>query len=419
MTRSDPGVASAAAQKPSFVEFVALVALMMGVTAFSIDNLLPAFEPIRVDLKVPRAGDLQLIVTAYMIGFALMQLVFGTISDVIGRKPALIIGLAIYAVGCGLAMVTDNFTVLLVARAIQGMGTAAARVLSVAIVRDRFKGRDMARVMSLCMMVFLVVPVVAPTLGSAILLVGTWHLIFLAMLALGVILAVWFGLRMPETLHPENRVPFSVASIVRGLKVTVTTRRAFGYATGMGLMMGALMSFVASAPQIFDTEVYHLGSAFPLAFSSVAAVMSAASFLNSRLVGRIGMRHLSHAAIIGFTLVGGLQVAFALAYDGKPPFLLFCTLIALNQALFALTVPNFNSMAMEPLGAIAGTASSFIGFYTTLFGAIMGMVVGQSVAGSVLPLALGYFCLGFLAILSTFWAEKGKLFGGQMGAQPH
>ncbi|WP_035713073.1 multidrug effflux MFS transporter [Azorhizobium doebereinerae] len=416
MTKNERGVAPSTASAPSFYEFVAIVALMMGTTAFSIDNLLPAFEPIRQDLGVSRPADLQLIITAFMIGFAFMQLVFGTISDVIGRKPALMIGLAIYALGCVLALVTDSFAVLLVARAIQGMGSAAARVLSVAIVRDRFKGREMARVMSLCMMVFLVVPVVAPTIGSGILLIGTWHHIFVAMFALSVVLGVWFSLRMPETLHPEYRVPFSVRGIARGMRMTLTNRRAVGYATAMGLMMGALMAYVGSAEQIFDSEVYHLGAWFPIAFSSVAAVMSVASFVNSKLVGRFGMRHLSHAAIIGFTLVGAAQTVFAIAFDGHPPLLLFCSLIALNQALFALTVPNFNSMAMEPLGAIAGTASSFIGFYTTLLGAVMGMIVGQSVAGSVLPLSVGYMVLGLLGILAALWAEKGRLFGGQITA---
>ncbi|GGF60496.1 Bcr/CflA family drug resistance efflux transporter [Azorhizobium oxalatiphilum] len=417
MSKQDRGAAPSAASAPSFYEFVALVALMMGTTAFSIDNLLPAFEPIRQDLGVTRPGDLQLIVTAFMLGFALMQLVFGTISDVIGRKPALMMGLIIYCVGTVLALVTDNYTVLLIARVIQGMGAAASRVLSVAIVRDRFKGRDMARVMSLCMMVFLVVPVVAPAIGSGILMIGTWHHIFVAMLALTVVLAVWFGARMPETLHPEYRQRFSLGNIARGMRLTVTTRRAIGYSTSMGLMMGALMAFVGSSEQIFDSEVYHLGVWFPIAFSVVAAVMSVASFINSKLVGRFGMRHLSHAAIIGFFLTGVVQTGFGLAYDGRPPLLVFCALVALNQALFALTVPNFNSMAMEPLGAIAGTASSFIGFYTTLLGAVFGMIVGQAVSGSVLPLSVGYMVLGGLAILSTLWAEKWRLFGGQI--TPH
>ncbi|MFG1395506.1 multidrug effflux MFS transporter [Roseixanthobacter pseudopolyaromaticivorans] len=411
--KSDPARPGASA--PGFTEFVAIIALMMGLTAFSIDNLLPAFEPIHRHFAVQNANDLQLIISAYLIGFAVMQIVFGTLSDVFGRKTMLMIGLAVYAGGCVLAMTAESFNTLLFARAIQGMGSAAARVLSVAIVRDRFQGRDMARVMSFAMMVFLVVPIVAPAAGGAILLVGNWHMIFGAMLLMSLVLATWFALRMPETLHPEYRVPFSMRAIFAGLKMTVTNRRSFGYANAMGLMLGCLMAYVGSSQQIFETEVYHLGRLFPLAFAAIAGVMSVASFINARLVNRVGMRRLSHFGLCGFTLVGALQVTAALGFDGRPPVLLFCLLVGLNQALFALTVPNFNSIAMEPLGAVAGTASSFLGFYTTLMGALLGMAFGRAFDGTVLPLGLGYCLLGALGVLAVLWAERWRLFGTAPG----
>lgn len=403
--------------KPGFVEFVTIVALMMGLTAFSIDNLLPAFVPIREHFSVAEANHLQWVVTAYMIGFAFMQMVYGTLSDVLGRKKVLMAGLAIYALGCLLAIFAPTFEVLLLARAVQGMGSASARVLSMAIVRDRFAGREMARVASFVMMVFLIIPVVAPAIGGAILTVGHWHFIFGAMLILCLILAVWFGLRMPETLHPEYRVPFSVAGISRAMRITLSTRRTVGYATAIGLMMGSLMAYVASAQQIFETDVYQLGALFPIAFAVVAGVMSVASFINAKLVRRLGMRRISHFGLCGFTLVGALQVVAALAFAGKPPLLLFCALLSLNQALFAFTVPNFNSMAMEPVGEVAGSASSFIGFYTTLVGAVLGVVVGQAFNGTVLPLGLGYFLLGLAAIFLALWAEKGRLFSSQPDAK--
>lgn len=291
---------------PGFLEFVTIVALMMGLTAFSIDNLLPAFVPIREHFSVAEANHLQWVVTAYMIGFAFMQMVYGTISDVLGRKKVLMAGLAIYALGCLLAIFAPTFEVLLLARAVQGMGSASARVLSMAIVRDRFAGREMARVSSFVMMVFLIIPVVAPAIGGAILTVGHWHFIFGAMLTLCLILAVWFGLRMPETLHPEYRVPFSVAGISRAMRITLSTRRTVGYATAIGFMMGSLMAYVASAQQIFETDVYQLGALFPVAFAVVAGVMSVASFINAKLVRRLGMRRISHFGLCGFTLVGGI-----------------------------------------------------------------------------------------------------------------
>ena len=398
---------------PGFTEFVALVALMMGLTAFSIDNLLPAFSHIQQHFQVVEANDLQLLITAYMVGFGVMQIVFGTLSDVIGRKKTLMAGLVIYTAGCALAMIADSFTLLLIARLIQGLGAAAARVLSVAIVRDRFEGREMARVMSFCMMVFLIIPVIAPTLGSGVLLLAEWHMIFGAMLALGLILALWFGLRMPETLPPARRVPLSLRAIGAGMGRALSNRRTFLYTTAMGLMLGSLMAYIAVAQQTFENGIYKLGGLFPLAFAAIAAIMSVASFLNAKLVRTVGMRRLSHFGMVGFTLMGAAQVAAGYAWDGVPPVILYCTLLGLAQALFAITVPNFNSIAMEPMGAVAGTASSFIGFYTTLFGAALGVVVGRSFDGTVLPLGFGYMVLGLAAVVMVLIAEKGRLFSAQ------
>lgn len=398
---------------PGFAEFVALIALMMGMTAFSIDNLLPAFGPIRAHYQLENPNDLQLLITAYMIGFGLMQIVFGTVSDVTGRKKALMVGLAIYAFGCVLAMVAETYPLLLAARVIQGLGAAAARVLSVAIVRDRYEGREMAQVMSFAMMVFLIIPVVAPSFGSGVMLFAEWHMIFGAMLLLCVILAIWFGVRMPETLHPQYRVAFSLHAIAAGMKRALTHRRTLLYTTAMGLMLGCLMAYVAASQQIFEDGVYHLGKLFPLAFAVIAAVMGVASFINAKLVRSVGMRRLSHFGVCGFTLTGLALVISGYAFDGAPPVVLFCVLLSLAQALFAITVPNFNSIAMEPMGAVAGTASSFIGFYTTLVGAILGLIVGRAFDGTILPLGFGYFILGALAVLLVLVAENGRLFSAQ------
>jgi DHA1 family bicyclomycin/chloramphenicol resistance-like MFS transporter len=290
------------------------------------------------------------------------------------------------------------------------MGVAAARVLAVAIVRDCYEGREMARVMSLTFAVFIIVPVFAPAIGSATLLIGNWHFLFTSMLALAVVLAVWFGLRMPETLHPEYRLPLSAGRIFEGVRLTVTTRASIGYSTAVGLMFACLMGYVGSAQQIFETDVYALGPLFPVAFGLIAAVMGVASIVNSRLVRRLGMRRLSHAGVLGYLAVSVVQVAVALAYDGRPPLLLFGLILASNQFLASLTLSNFNAMAMEPLGAVAGTASSFTGFYTTLIGALLGLLVGQAFDGTVLPLGIGYVCFSVLTVLVVLWTEKGRLF---------
>lgn len=410
MSQSLSDRTAAGASEPSFAEFVILIALVMGLISLSIDNLLPAFEPIRQAFHIADPNELQLILTAYMGGFAVMQIVYGPLSDMIGRRPVLMLGLVVYTAGTLLAIVAQSFEVLLVARIVQGLGAAAARVLAVAIVRDRFEGRDMARVMSLTMMIFIIVPVIAPATGSLFLAIGSWRTIFVSMLALVVVVGVWFGLRMPETLKPEYRMVFSAATILGGIRRTVTDRAAFGNATAMGLIMACLMTYLGSSQQIFETDIYHLGHWFPLAFALIATAMGAASFVNSRLVRRLGMRRLSHAGLLGFIAMSAVLVVLTVIFDGRPPLLLFGVALAGAHFLMSLTLPNFNAMAMEPLGDIAGTASSFIGFYTTLIGAVGGFLIGQAYDGTVTPLALGYLGLGLACLCVVLWAERGRLF---------
>ena len=398
------------APSPSFLEFVLLVAIVMALGSMSIDNLLPAFSLISSDYALSHENEVQLVLTVYMVGFALMQLVYGPISDNVGRRPTLMIGLGIYAVGSLIALFAPSFEVLLVARFVQGLGAAATRVLAVAIVRDRYHGRDMARVMSITMMVFIIVPVFAPAIGSFFLLFGSWHAIFASMLALALLIAVWFGRRMPETLHPQYRMPFSLPRIAAGAKRCVTDRATFGYATAMGLMMGALIGYIGSTQQVFETDVYAFGAMFPVVFGALAAGMGVASFVNSRLVRKLGMRRLSHTGVVGYAVSAALMVAVSLAFDGRPPFVLFIVPLAACQFLFSLTMPNFNTMAMEAQGDIAGTASSVIGAYTTIAGALLGMLVSQSFDGTVTPMALGFLLLGIAALAVVLWTEKGRLF---------
>jgi DHA1 family bicyclomycin/chloramphenicol resistance-like MFS transporter len=410
MSATSAGAAARTAREPSFPEFVLIIAVMMALGSMSIDNLLPAFGPIQNDFGLSSANEVQLILTVYMAGFAIMQLFYGPVSDIVGRKPTLTIGLVIFAIGSLIALFAPSFELLLVARLIQGMGAAATRILSVAIVRDRYEGREMARVMSFTMMIFIIVPVFAPAVGSLFLLFGSWHAIFVSMLVMAVVIAVWFGRRMPETLHPEYRMPFSFARIAAGAKRCAQERVTFGYSTAIGLMFGGLMAYIGSSQQIFETEVYNLGHLFPLVFGMIAAVMGVASFVNVRLVRRLGMRRISHAGVCGHVLMSLLMVASALWFDGKPPLVLFAVNLAVCQFLFSLTMPNFNTMAMEPLGDIAGTASSMIGFYTTIMGTVVGMVIGQAFDGTVLPLAAGFLLTGIASLAIIYWTERGRLF---------
>lgn len=395
---------------PGFTEFVAIVALMMAVTAISIDNLLPAFPAIEARFAVADPNRLQLLVYVYMLGFGPAQIIYGPLSDALGRRPVLLASLGVYVAGCVLAMLAPSFGWLLAARVIQGMGAAGGRVLSTAIVRDRFAGREMASVMSLIMMVFLIIPMIAPAIGGAMLAFGSWVYVFVSMLILAFILTAWFGWRMPETLHPEYRRPLSLKATASAVRLTLSTRVAVGYATALGLLTGCIMGYVGSAQQVFDTGLYRLGPLFPLAFGLVAGAMGAATLINSRAVRRFGMRRLSQAGTLAFTLVGVLQVVIGLAFGGHPPLALFLGVLAMNQFLISFAMPNFNALALEPLGSVAGTASSFLGCYTTILGAGCGFLIGHAFDGTVLPIGIGYAVLGGLTLLVVVWTERGRMF---------
>ncbi len=395
---------------PGFIEFVAIVALMMAVTAISIDNLLPAFPAIEARFGVAEPNHLQLLVYVYMLGFGLAQIVYGPLSDALGRRPVLLASLGVYVAGCVLAMLAPSFGWLLAARVIQGIGAAGGRVLSTAIVRDRFAGREMASVMSLIMMVFLIVPMIAPAIGGAMLAFGSWIYVFVSMLILAFIVMAWFGWRMPETLHPEYRRPLSLKATAQAVRLTLSTRVAVGYATALGLLTGCIMGYVGSAQQVFDTGLYKLGPLFPVAFGLVAGAMGAATLINARVVRRLGMRTLSQAGTLAFTIVGLGQVALGLMYGGHPPLALFLSVLAANQFLISFAMPNFNALALEPLGAVAGTASSFLGCYTTILGALCGYLIGHAFAGSVMPIGIGYASLGGLALAVVAWTERGRMF---------
>ncbi|WP_235284994.1 multidrug effflux MFS transporter [Thalassospira sp. HJ] len=393
---------------PGLVEFICLMAITIGLVALSIDNLLPAFGPIAQDYGIEDGNRMQMLIYVFMIAFGLMQIVYGPLADSFGRRPTLIAGLGIYCIGTIMAIFADSFEHLLIARFVQGLGAAAPRVLTMAITRDCFEGREMARVMSFVMMVFIILPVFAPASGSLILALSNWHMIFVSTLVLAIAIVCWYLLRMPETLHPEYRHRLSMRRIVRDIRTTVTNRQTLGYATAMGMMFACLMAYIGSAQQIFETEVYGLGVWFPLVFGMIAACMSVSSFVNARLVRKIGMHKISHVALFIMTGSSLINVLIAIWFDGQPPLLLFGIGLTTILFCFSLTMPNFNSLAMEPVGAIAGTASSMIGVYSTLIGVIAGGIIGQQFNGTVIPLLAGYFSLGLIGIVIVGITERGK-----------
>ncbi len=393
---------------PRFAEFVAMMAALMALTALSIDVMLPALPQIRDDFRLDDPNTMQLVVTTYVIGFAIGQLFHGPLSDHLGRKPVLLVGLGVYALAAAACLVAGSFEVLLAARFLQGLANAAPRVVAIAVVRDVYGGRRMAEVMSFVMMVFIIVPVLAPTVGSLFLLLGTWHLIFAFLFVISLGFLAWMAVRLPETRPPESREPMSPAWVVAAFREAATTPQTLGYTLATGIVFGALMGYINSAQQIF-VEVYRIGVWFPVVFGCVAAAMAFAAFFNSRFVGRIGMRRVSHAAIVGFAAFSVLHLGIALAL-GRPPLAVFIILLALCLFCFGLIMPNFNALAMEPMGRIAGTASSFVGAVTTGMAATLGLYVGQSYAGTVIPLLAGFAGFGLLGLAAVLVTERGRLF---------
>jgi len=390
-----------------FKQFVALVAAIMAVNAFAIDSMMPALAAIGHDLGVATENGRQWVITAYLLGFGGAQLFYGTLSDRFGRKRVLQTGMTIYVAFSIMAALATSFEMLMVARVIQGIGAAASRVLVVSIVRDRFAGRQMARVMSLTMIVFLTVPILAPSIGQLILQVAPWRWIFGCLALFGTIVMTWVGLRLPETLHAEDRLPMSVGAIAHAFRITLTNRIAMGYMLAMTLVLGGLFGFINSAQQVF-VEVFHEPLFFTLNFAVIAGFMALASLLNARIVGRLGTRRVSHTALLAYT--GIAFVHCLVVFAGLENLWTFTALQSCLMFSFGLMAPNFGAMAMEPLGHVAGTASSVQGFCTTIGGALVGFFIGQHFDGTVRPLMLGFLLCAVAGVVAVLITEKGRLF---------
>lgn len=400
--------ASTANRAPlAFAEFVALAASMMAMTALGIDSMLPALPAIGESLGVLRDNDRQYVITTFLIGFAFAQLAYGPLSDRYGRRPVLLIALLSYVLTSVLAALSGSFVLLLIARAAMGASAAGARVVTVALVRDCYAGRAMAQVMSLAMIVFMAAPVIAPAFGASILLVGSWRLIFWGVAAAGLMVLTWFWLRMPETLAQDARQPLRVRRILGDYRLVLSDRNSVGYTLGSTAVSASLFGFIGSVPQIMEDVFHRLPLLTPL-FACVAGMMAVGSFLNSRFVMRFGMRLISHSALTVLTVIASLHLL--VAWSGFESLWTFALLQALMMGCFGLVGANFSAMAMEKMGAIAGTASSLQGFVGTLGGALGGAVIGQAFDGSTVPLYIGFVLMGVTSLIIVAITERGRLF---------
>lgn len=396
-----------------FPELVAIVAAIMALNALAIDMMLPALGQIGEELHAAHENDRQLIIIVYVLGNGLAQLLFGPIVDRFGRKTVLLWSLGGYVAGSMLSVLAGSFTLLLAARAFQGVATAGARVAAIAIVRDQCSGRRMAEVMSLAITIFMAAPILAPGLGQLVLMAAPWRGIFVALLFYGLLLSFWVGWRLPETLAPNLRKPLRIGPIFARYGEFMRNRISIGYTLASALCFGALFGYISASEQIF-LETFEIGQGFALAFAAIAVALGAATLLNAHLVSRFGMRRISHTALILFILANLIHlVAAAILGETLMMFMLF-----MSVSFFALGLigPNASALAMQPMGHIAGAAAAANGFAGTTVAGFLGGVIARFYDGTTMPIILGFVALGLGAFAIILWTEKGKLFQPGDGA---
>ena len=389
-----------------FVEFVALIAALMALGALGIDTILPAQKIIGQEFGAP-VRDLPLIIVAFSGAFGAAQLIYGPLSDQFGRRPVMIASTAVYVVMCLVCAVAASFQALLIARVAAGVCIAAVRVVTIALIRDCYSGRAMARVSSLAVMAFMIFPIIAPSIGELILGFGSWRLIFYMTAVVAALVTAWFALRMPETLAREARVPLRPALLLANWRTTLADRLSLGYSAAALMLQAALFGYLTSIQPIVDT-VFHQRDRLGLVFASCATLMACGNLLNSRIVMWLGMRRISHGAMV--VLIVAAVASLAIEAAGRETLVGFVILQAITMASFGLAVSNCSAMAMENMGAIAGTASSLQGFAVTTGGAVLGGLIGSAFDGSTTPLHLGFLCAGLSALTIAAIVERGRLF---------
>jgi DHA1 family bicyclomycin/chloramphenicol resistance-like MFS transporter len=390
---------------PSIAEFVILLSLMMSLTALSIDAMLPALPQMAADLQVQGANSRQLVVSALFLGLAGGQLILGPLSDSIGRKPSIYAGLVVFITGSIISGSAVNFPMMLGGRLLQGIGVSGPRAVGLALVRDRYSGRAMARVMSFVMTVFILVPMIAPIFGQTLLLYSGWRTIFGAFILLALLTMIWFALRMPETLDPRNRAPFSLRRIVSAIREILGIRPAIGFTVTAGLISGAHLGYLNSAQQIFQ-EQYQLGQLFPYMFALVALAIGVASFLNARLVMRFGMHLLVRRSLQVIVVLSLLALVPAQLLGVSMPLGLLVIYLLLVFFNVGILFGNQNALAMEPLGHMAGIGAAIVGSLATFISVPAGTLVGQSYNGTAVPLIAGTALLAGASLLLVNWIES-------------
>lgn len=381
-------------------EFIALLAVLFATIALSIDAMLPALPEIAASLTPDAPNRAQLVLTAFVFGMGIGTLFAGPISDAIGRKATIAWGFAIYILAALACWMAQSLEALLIARVVQGIGSAGPRTVSVAMVRDLYKGREMAQIMSFAMMVFTLVPAVAPLMGQGVIALAGWQAIFLTYIGFALLVTVWMHLRQPETLPVTARRPLSWANLIAATRLLFSHRIVLISIAAQSLTLGMLFATLSSMQGIFETR-FDRADSFPLWFALIALASMSGSILNARLVMRLGMRRMVVATYAGQLVLTGVMLALILP-GLMPEGLAFAAHLLWSVGLFAmmgLTIGNLNALAMEPVGPIAGLAASVISAIATVASVILAVPVGLLFDGTQLPLLIGVAVYGSLCLI--------------------
>lgn len=383
-------------------EFVSIIAFCTSLTALAIDAMLPALYAIRSDLGLVDQNEAQLVISFIFIGMGVGQLFYGPLSDLYGRKRPLEFGLMLFMIGALISALTQSFEILLLGRLLQGLGAASTRVITTAIIRDFYVDEEMAKIVSLVMMIFVIVPAVAPGLGQIILYQFNWRYIFYLLFLLGLINYLWFMRRMPESLPKQNRLPPSKQRLKAAILETLSHKNTMLYTVASGLIFGAFIGYLISSSQIF-TEVFDAGEDFPLYFGTLALAIGSASFFNSRFVSRFGMLNLTMKALVGLSLLGAVYLVALSLFELEKNLVVFLIYMMFTFFCIGILFGNFNALAISPLGHIAGMATAIISSIQTFLSLVIGSSIGAYFNGTVYPLVISFL---ILSLLSHFILRK-------------
>jgi MFS transporter, DHA1 family, multidrug resistance protein len=388
-------------------EFIALIAALTATVAMSIDAMLPALGIISTELGAQHANDRHLIILLFFGGLSIGTLVFGALSDSLGRKPSIYIGMGFYLIGALMCFFAGNFAMLIIGRVIQGFGAASPRVVSMAMVRDGAKGADMARIMSYVMSVFMLVPIVAPSIGQLVLLYGDWRMIFLGFIVMGAIVTLWLHFRQPETLDVEKRSAFDLSTLWRSAVEVVRNPVSLGYTVANGFIFAGFNIFLSTSQQVIG-EQYAQGTKFSLWFACLAVGIAIAMIFNGKYVKKIGLQRMSHWATVAFLVNWCCVLVACVLSQGHPPFALLMIFFFISFFCSGMTFGNYQAMALEPMGHIAGMAAAVSGAMSSLMAIAFGGSAARFYDGSITPIALAFVVYGALALTMTKWAEANR-----------